>query len=636
MDRPSEATPDGPGWLERWLGRLAFAALLVANGALTFALFDFDLDKLTDDRPICVGQHALHLYHGHLGARGFKKRLSTTVYDPHFCAGYVKTPWFDAGSRPAELFLSLRGGEFQPGAYKMGLAVCLWGGPFLLGWAAALFRAPRPARWAAILLGICLCQSELVRARLWTGDVDLIMAALLAPVFLAFAWRYHSRGTLLSWLGLAGSGAVLLFLHPLVLAGTVPALMALYVAAGWRHGVAWQGGLLTALAISLLANWHWLQSAVGYWWVWTGGQGGASDTSTLPGLLAVLGLARHPIQLMLLGLLLVVGGLGLAPAPAPGRPRRQLGLVLLTFLAAALFGHHWPVLSGSEPVRYLVVAAAIACVPAGELLVTPLRALLSARRSAVVRVALRPAAALLAVVLMGASASPPAGALLPEPLPVGLPDPARRIIALLREQTTIEARILWEEDAESAAWLPLLPYYTRRFFVGGPSPNACVEHAAVRLAEGRLAGRPLAAWSGGELSFRQFCRRFNVGWVVCREEATRRWLASQPQLVHLTETPDGRHLFAVQRETEAGGKHFSGYVLRGSARLARCDDRLITLVDLVPENGQILLSFHYHAEIAASSERVRLNKEPDPFSSVPLLRLHLPGPMTRLTLRWQE
>ena len=72
-----------------------------------------------------------------LSSRGGTRCTSTTVIlapapswseaayvvsTPAFQAGYPKTPVFDSGSRPAELFLLLAGGRFCPAAYKLGLA----------------------------------------------------------------------------------------------------------------------------------------------------------------------------------------------------------------------------------------------------------------------------------------------------------------------------------------------------------------------------------------------------------------------------------------------------------------------------------------------------------------------------------
>ena len=51
-----------------------------------------------------------------LGAEAFAERSTPCCYDPAFQAGYPKTPVFDSGSRPAELFLFLAGARYSPAA----------------------------------------------------------------------------------------------------------------------------------------------------------------------------------------------------------------------------------------------------------------------------------------------------------------------------------------------------------------------------------------------------------------------------------------------------------------------------------------------------------------------------------------
>src|SRR6516225_1374198 len=110
----------GPLW------SLVLLGLLVWQGWMTLSLFgpDHAWERLLNDRPIVSGRHPLHLYHGYLGARSLAERGTLSCYDPAFQAGYPKTPVFDSGSRPAEMFLSLAGGAYRPAAYKLGLALC--------------------------------------------------------------------------------------------------------------------------------------------------------------------------------------------------------------------------------------------------------------------------------------------------------------------------------------------------------------------------------------------------------------------------------------------------------------------------------------------------------------------------------
>jgi hypothetical protein len=105
-----------------WL--LVLLGLLVGQGWLTLRLFtpDLSVERLLNDEPILSGQHPLHLYHGQLAAKTWRERGTSSCYDPAFQAGYPKTPVFDPGSRPAELFLLAARGS--PAAYKVGLALC--------------------------------------------------------------------------------------------------------------------------------------------------------------------------------------------------------------------------------------------------------------------------------------------------------------------------------------------------------------------------------------------------------------------------------------------------------------------------------------------------------------------------------
>src|SRR5713226_5171478 len=128
MERPPSLRTDGsvaPRSRSRLLGSFALFGLLAWQGWMTLSLFGTEnpWTGLLDERPIISGRHPLHLYHGYLGARAFRERGTLCCYDPAFQAGYPKTPVFDSGSRPAELFLTLAGSEYRPAAYKIGLAV---------------------------------------------------------------------------------------------------------------------------------------------------------------------------------------------------------------------------------------------------------------------------------------------------------------------------------------------------------------------------------------------------------------------------------------------------------------------------------------------------------------------------------
>src|SRR5262249_5281833 len=112
------------GFRHRPIWGFLLLALVLAQIATVQSLFGPERNwaSLFDNRPILNGRHPLHLYHGALGAQAWQDGKSGSCYDPAYQAGYPKTPIFDSGCRPAELFLLL--GQEKPAAYKIGLAAC--------------------------------------------------------------------------------------------------------------------------------------------------------------------------------------------------------------------------------------------------------------------------------------------------------------------------------------------------------------------------------------------------------------------------------------------------------------------------------------------------------------------------------
>src|SRR5262249_18819050 len=205
------------------------------------------------------------------------------------------------------------------------------------------------------------------------------------------------------------------------------------------------------------------------------------------------------------------------------------------------------------------------------------------------------------------------------------------VVEALRAQTSADARILWEDRAAPAAaprWSPLLPVLTRRPFVGGLDPEATIEHAYAGFTDQVLAGRPLKEWGDAELA--DFCRRYNIGWVVCWSpgavERFRAWKAAAP-VADLHDQGPGC-LFRLERP--------ASFTLRGQARWLYADCQHIALGDVVPdEGGEVVLSLHYQAGMEASPQRVQVERELDPDDPIPFVRLRLPGPVARVTLTWE-
>lgn len=237
-----------------------------------------------------------------------------------------------------------------------------------------------------------------------------------------------------------------------------------------------------------------------------------------------------------------------------------------------------------------------------------------------------------------------------ESLQLGLDADQETILETVREHTTSEARILWEDrvtPALSPHWTPLLSLLTERAYIGGLDAEAGIEHATNGLTDAVLMGRPIRDWTDDGLS--EYCKRYNIGWVVCWSPPARDRLRGWPQARLLTTLPPAAAgeppgcLFAVSRS------HYS-FALSGSARWLTADPQRIILGDVVPESGgseqqgkkQILLSLHYQAGMHVIPSRVQLDRysmergHSVPSDSRPFVRLWVEEPVTRVTITWDK
>jgi hypothetical protein len=125
-----------------------------------------------------------------------------------------------------------------------------------------------------------------------------------------------------------------------------------------------------------------------------------------------------------------------------------------------------------------------------------------------------------------------------------------------------------------------------------------------------------------------YCRRYNVGWVACATAAARerfsRWPVAQP--VPTPATADGWRVFSLRRSPT--------YVLRGTAGACEFGTNRVSLADVVPDDGTIVISLHYHEGWRVRPAWVGVERDLDPLDPVPMIRFRAPGPVGRLTLTW--
>ncbi|HJZ59492.1 MAG TPA: hypothetical protein VKE74_31400 [Gemmataceae bacterium] len=623
------------GFRRRPLWLFGVAGLLLAQAGLALALFGPGRSwaAVADGRPVLSGRHPLHQYHGTLGSRTFRHRGATACFDPAFQAGYPKTPVFDGGCRPAELFFLIGGS--RPAAYKAGLFACVLLIPLVFVVAARGAGLPPGASVLAGACGLLLAWSGPVRGLIDEGELDFLTAGLAAVVFVTWLARYARQFGVDTCMVLAATAAVGWYAHPVVWLGLLPVVIGYYLVFAPRHGLAWHLGLVGISAVGLAPNLWWLTDWGRYWWL---RQPSSSDNIPLPGWQAVLGTPHDYAVLFgcvpLGGLLVLVGLAGLVAlwrSGHRGATALLFGVVFLTTAVARLLAA-WPRVPPGGPERLVPLTAAFLVLPAAF----GLWKLLGRASAAGVATG----CAVLALLIVGWVDGPgrplaTAAQLDVEPLAVGFSSEQEVMIAVLREQTTADARILWDETTDHRPgwnWSALLPLLTDRAYLGGLDHDAGIDHSFCGMRDGMLNGRPLATWTDAELA--AFSRWYNVGWVVCRSgPAAERWgrFPMARSVARLQEDGISVVMFALDRPRS--------FVLSGSARWEDASPARVVLSDVVPDaNGEVELSLHNLPGLRVYPSYIQLHSAQDVPGGDPInhVKLRMPGPVPRVTLVWEN
>ena len=72
------------------------------------------------------------------------------------------------------------------------------------------------------------------------------------------------------------------------------------------------------------------------------------------------------------------------------------------------------------------------------------------------------------------------------------------------------------------------------------------------------------------------------------------------------------------------------------ATVERLDRRGVVLSDVAPDGGEVVLSLHHQPGFRAAPSLVLVGADRDAHDPIPMLRLTLPGPVSRLALSWEN
>lgn len=626
-----------PGWtLPGWALLLGGLALCAWQGWLTLSLFgDNPLDKILSDQPIVSGAHPQHLYIGSLGAHGLRTQGRTIVYDFAFQAGWPETPIFDGG-RLAELFLLLGGGSYQPAAYKIGFALCCMLVPCCFFVACRSLGLSNGATLLAAFLGQVVWWGPHGRDALASGDYELFLASLFGLAHVGLLIAFHRTGSVTAWFGIWLTACIGWFLQPLLFPIALPILLIYYLSVGTKHDfLTWHFAFWGAELLAFAVNLPWLTDWFDSWWLRAElpSPAGMLDHRTFATLWnAPLwgGCASRALAVLLLVSASV--GMGILNQTRQRPAARLLAASTFGALALAFLGISWKLLGEFGTAALFAPALWFACPAAAHAWTAIVRRLCGFGGKG------RVAAA--AIVLAGAAcfmflAETPCSLLqrcIPvAPLEIGLDADRQAIVQVLKEKTNADARILWEDRAvtrQTSRWAALLPILTERRFIGGLDPDGFIEHSSMCLNQQALDTQLIPMSKDDE--WKDYCRRYNVRWIVAWTptviERLERWPAAKK--IAALKDGDTGWLFEIDRT--------ASYALKGHAEVASADGQHIVLRNVVPQNGEVVLSMHYQAGMHASLPRVQVEPATSGEDQVGFVRLRLAVKVEFVTLTWDR
>jgi hypothetical protein len=576
--------------------------------------------RVWTDQPILCGKHPLHTYHGLIGSESWRRSGSGSCYDPTFQAGYAKTPIFDSGSRPAELACRLLPGQpFR--AYRLGLYLLAVGVPlyfFLAGHAFGMGIVPTVL---CALCGTVLCWSPAGAAAWQDGDLDIMWGGYLVLLHIAGVVRFGQAPGVFVWFLLTVSAALAWSLQPMVLVLCAPALVIHVLWYAGRHDFFWH--------IALLCNWFAAWGINASWLLeWSRSLTlllpAMEDSLRTPDVQSFLAgweqaLPHEPLSIA--GLCL--GALGLMRWCIIKPQAGSLSLaVLLTVLFAVRAERLWPILEDLKIARFSLLIPWLLVCPAVDLLAWLFRFLQRGLGRGFTIIAC------LAVIAAGSVW------LVERDLPTMVREPGALAdgesqfhdLAAFLKAAPLRGRVLVEETPleRQSSSLALLPLVTGRSFLGGLDPDSRLEHFLLRLSPQRLNGRPIAEWKPEALA--EFFTQYNITEILAFTEETQRWVRATPGV---RESRQGNaSLFALPRE--------SSYFLRGKGKWVEANWQRIALADVEPEDGVIVLALHYQQHMTLTPNVGIVERHLVPDDPIPLTRIRLTGPTSRLTLEWRS
>lgn len=601
------------------------------------------------------GTHALHQYHAWMGAKGILEKGNPSVYDPVFHAGYIKTPLFDSQSFAVEWIGAIKsivideGNPPSPeeianlyacfvGLISITMPVCAGLGCRLAGFGRV------ESLVSAVAISAVMSTPIGVRA-MADGELGQVLAPGWFILFIGSLIAFHRGATFQGGLCAFSSYGLLWSTSVATAVLATGMVLYFYLRAGLRHKSLWHFSLIACLALAIVANLGLFLAWKDHWWI----QATLVDESAFgPGnaFFRVLEDSRWGGKsgLAAAGVIVASGLVGSQWLVWTGR--RLSGRMIATAIALLLLlftlGKSAHILAPLDTVANPAAIMLVSCMGTGSMFAVggfPRNKWIGPEYFRNIPGRLLPAFLVmisLATLSIGDNnflLSVCSNWLGGSDHLVSRPPFSKTLCDKLLEYPDHQGRILWEDIPGDVGngWAVLLPSSTQKPMIGGLSPVAHIEHMQASLRDGRLAGRSVLDWTDSELG--AFIKAYRISFVVARNsDSIGRWSRFADSEIILKDlnlqNGQGWVVFKLAEQP--------GIAVVGQARIVHLGSDKITLADVFPENGSVVLSLHYQRGMKVRPGRARIERELDSHDPIPLIRLRLDEPVSRLELEWED
>lgn len=628
----------------------AFWASVAAAVHLGFAFFYVPLDRTLFQDPIYNDDYSFHYWWGQVAARLEAETGMRHGWDPHFMAGYPFSWIVDtSGLLYAKLFL-----WFSRVDPTLVFNLYIFAACSLIPLVAFLTaRAFGLAGSGALLYAfLSVLSTWLSHNAMYIDDgmVNWLLACHLWALSTGLAWRFLCRGGFLSWVSLVAMVLFLPYLHQVTLPMVAVSLCLLLV---WARGMGSLSlrkilGLALACLAAVVVHSGWVREM----WVFLPTFDLAfihddykafmanpflSLTDLLDPfkLLAFLGcgllaLKRRRASLANRGRCARGAGRAGQHLPPPGAavrfPALFLMLLCLGFFLLAYVSPFAIDMSKANNLRF-----SVPCLTTLLLLISGDPGAGAAFR----RLSGRPwnvACLVVAGMLLARGIAHK-----PKELKTVYPEEFKELVEVLATHTDPSARILLEDGAHSFSHpeyegghplfgghlLSRLSLMVDRQFLGGPHSVVGIREHFATFENGRLLGRPIADWSAE--SFFESARVYNLGWVVCWHEESKKFFGDEWRgRIRRIATAGRFEVYEIVRDRS---------FLLGASGILEATYNTISIKELRPERGadSVIVLYHWNDDWvtlpATELRRAVLNDDPVGF-------IELVNPPAEIELRF--